>query len=162
MPDEAKKEIPKTEILCLGRRVGRDNKLANVFILADVEDPSDTHPDVMVFGNTRHVKKYSAGNIYSLEMEKNEEGGSTVFFVSAPHAAFVRTYEDSEKRMAWQAASRAAEATVRKIGESAKVMKSEEFLHVLDPLRRIYTSADRLNKIAIEMTVLEYLRRPML
>ena len=60
---------------------------------------------------------------------------------------------------AWKMADEAERAKDRKLKQSAKVASSEAVLDVLAPLREIYWASDAMSRRAIELTVLDYLRR---
>lgn len=137
-------------LVCLGRRF-QDGKLYVRF----AEEGTD-HAQAVLFPLNKRTRRYQVGGIYRVKMNEDR---SVASFSQTP-------WQDMDGRLsqeetaALRIASEAAEAEQRQFKTSKKIGDTEEVLGVLEPLRRIYQSADRPNRRLIELTVVDYLRRP--
>ena len=140
--------MPEIEATCIGKRLHvRDNRLRVGF--------RDTQDRVSWFGLDRHSRHYRTGAVYRLE---TSDDGKTWTF-SPPHETFKGLHPDLAERLAWQAASDAAEAQDRRRKNNAKKARALNALDVLKPLHDLYRATDYIGRLALEVTVLNYLRR---
>lgn len=78
--------------------------------------------------------------------------------IEAP-GEFLGMYEDAEQVAAWQAASRATERAYSSRAEEKKAATRNVLAETLEPLRRHYWKLAPRQRIAVELLVIEYLRR---
>lgn len=72
-------------------------------------------------------------------------------------ARYLRQYHDRDKVMTWQAEARAQEI-IEQAARDEKKGATPAALKALEPLRRLYARTNHLNRLAIEVQVLAYLR----
>ena len=141
-------DYDECRVVCLGR-VFRNGKLYVRF--GQEDDPEHTGLWLV----DKSTKRYQAGGIYRVPM--NAERSSAQF--SADPWQNMDGRLSPEETVALKIASEAADAQQRAFKTSKKVGDAEEVLTVLEPLRRIYRSADRTNRRLIELTIIDYLRK---
>lgn len=136
-------------MVCHGRRF-YNNKLMVRFIEAGTETEAALWP------LSKATRRYRIGGIYRVPMSADR---ATAMFSPTP-------WEDldgelpAEEVAALRIADEAAEAAHRAFKGHKKIGDTEAVLGVLEPLRRIYQTADKTNRRLIELTVVDYLRRP--
>jgi hypothetical protein len=72
-----------------------------------------------------------------------------------------RTYEFTNLVAVWQTLARAADLELRRQSQEKGAGKINHLLEVLEPLREAYHSTDWRTQKAVELIVLDYLRRPL-
>ena len=147
---EGKPDTVEVRLVCLGRRF-QDGKLYVRF----AEEGTD-YAQAGLFPLNPRTRRYQVGGIFRVQM--NEER-TVATFTSDPWQ-HMDGQLPAEEVAALRIASEAAEAEQRRFKGSKKVGDTEAVLDVLEPLRRIYQTADKTNRRLIELTVLDYLRRP--
>lgn len=139
-------EFQKREVVCVGRVRAKGDKLGVKFAVLDDEGrPGET----AIFGG-RQVRHCVAGGVYGVLLgAKGARGEFT----------WLRTYPDEAAVARWQAESDAAEVAhrARKLEKNAD--RRNEMVEALAPVREAYGRADRIGRLALEVVLLEYLRR---
>ena len=143
-------DYPDVRMVCLGR-VFRDGRLYVKFV-----KEGEDHDQAGMWPLAKTTRRYQLGGIYNVPLHA---AGSSAKFSTDPWKDMVGRLEPDETA-ALRIASEAAEAQLRAFKTSKKVGEAQEVLDVLEPLRRIYRSSDRVNRRLIELTVIDYLRKP--
>jgi hypothetical protein len=141
-------ETATLELTYTGRARVSDAKIGAAFLVDGQR---------FVFGQTRTNRQYRVGAVYALEVTR---GPGTMSASFAPGAdAFVRMHDDPGQVAAWRLADQAVEVVARRAKLHAKAGGLTETLAALEPIRDVYRATDYTGRRAIEMLVLEYLRR---
>lgn len=90
------------------------------------------------------------GNMYTIEATENTCWPDTLQFVSKWH--------DATEVAEWQAKARAFDVRRRMVRIAREAGKPEELQSALEPLRRAYRKTDATGRIALEATILYFLR----
>lgn len=136
----------KVLVICAGKR-NNSGKARMMFARADEMDTMFTVKATVCRG-------YRLGGIYEIGEE-----GNTVRFPRA-HAAYRKNYDDVDRIAKWQIAEDRAEIELRNTRQHKdKTAAVEGAMELLKPFRELYRTTDRTGRLALEVTILEYLRR---
>ena len=144
--------IPEKLFVCTGVRLKANSK-TDLLIGFDELGDGDERGKERLFTFARSMAYYHAGAVYSIECPTE----TTIYPKSG---RFVRRYEDGALTASWEALSEAAQASA----DAEKLRKRETarlraLLVALRPLRSEYARALPRQRTALEVLVLEALRR---
>lgn len=104
-----------------------------------------------VFSAKKRMRDLVVGGVYTLA---GTEDLSTI----RPAPTYVRMFADEPQVVAWRTASRAVELARQVKARLAKAKRRDYLAELLEPIRREYSKAVGLNRLAIEVEVLRALR----
>lgn len=147
-------EMPTALFLC-SRAYHKDGHIAICFkrVLADGLGlgPEST------FGYKPRWNHVKPGAVWAIPFEEKDEH----LMLGLVRAKFERPWMPEDEATAMRATLTAAEVertVYKRMGETDATLKS---MRVLDPLRRFYQATNAQGKLALEVVVLSYLRRPL-
>ena len=100
------------------------------------------------------------GLIYSIEVEPLADGSEWTSCYPTS-LRYDRYWPNEEERAVWQAQARAFEIEQAAIRERKKAEGANAMLERLEPLRRRYARTNAPGRLAMEVLLLSYLRRPL-
>ena len=140
----------RTRFVCLGRRFTNE-KMHMVFAEAGGDTQRATHWPL-----NKRTRHYQIGGIYEVGVSPERDRAN---FSASAYEDHVGEHEDTKTVAAWRIADEAAGASERRFKNNAKGREAEKVVEVLEPLRTLYRTADKVNRRLIELTLLDYLRR---
>lgn len=140
-------ELTKTRFVCIGRRQLKGGGLG----LGIREIVGEGLGDERFY---KTAKALRTGAVYDINANATS--------AALTSASYVGLYPDDGLRASWQGQSDAAEtmAAIEK-REKKEATRSEALMTVLRDLRREYQATNYRGRLAIEVTLLEALRRPL-
>lgn len=143
------------EVVCTGKTLLKSNKKGIEFILLD--DTGAKTERVLIYqankGVLRHAK---AGYVYRLDFSEltNESGIALVNTL-----VYDRPWGNSVEAMKWQETERALEISLRAIRKEKNETGTRLALEALMPLHELWAKTDHIGRLALEIQVLNYIRR---
>jgi len=146
-----------TEVLCEGYRMQGGKLYIGFRPLAALDDGAVT---TSLFSAGRSTKGYRAGAIYKLPCKLDEKGSlAAAEFGKYAFSSYAGMVKPDTRAAALRIASDAAEAEQKAKRTYLDDSSTKEVLKGLSPLRELYRQTNLTGRRAIEVTVLEYLRR---
>lgn len=142
-------ELQRVEALCTGRVPLVSGSLGVRFV---VLHDGELSPLVLLYSNSKALSKCRAGEVWSFSVDSQHS--------MKGNPDYVGPYEDDDKRMEVMTSDQARETARR---ASAKKLKDSYLtpvvLEAMRPLRLAYKQLDYHGQRALELMVLEWLRR---
>lgn len=149
--------MKKIKLCCVGRRRGHTGKVFMCFFIVDetnkpLTEDYDCDEKLRYYElKPRVSSKFTIGNIYEFESKEDKS-------IIVNSSKFINHFSDENKIASWHIADLAVRSEVS-LKNKEKTGIHEIIEKTLKPLRQRYYETDSLGKIAIEIAVLNYMRR---
>lgn len=143
---EEEEGFEKYEVVCMGKVQVVGDKLGVKF--AVLEEGGRLGREAIFAG--KNLSRCVPGGVYEVLMNDAQAKGGF---------KWLRTYPDRGAVAGWQAQSEAAEVAHRALKLEKEEGKRNEMLKALNPVRVAYRRTDRIGRLALEVVLLDLLRR---
>ncbi len=150
MTTETPAARPTIQMVCVGKTLLQSGKIGFVFneVLAD-----GTLGTERIYSD-RNLKHVRVGAVYQVEVDP--ENPRSIFTQTL---RWVSLWHNKEEAAVWQLTTDAFDTASAALKQEKKETSRELLVELLAPLRKRYWSTNPVNRLAMEVRILAYLRR---